>query len=133
MKEEFGCRRAILPASDGLVYLHYASGKPQMEDFMGSIEVRQTPNPNARKFVLAGIHFGPSRNFALGSPVDDTLAAQLLGLVGVYNVLLAQDFVTVNKRPDVAWSPLQSEVESILMDYFVRHATRSAKQEHCAQ
>ena len=90
------------------------------------IEVRPTPNPNARKFVLAGIHFGASRNYALGCAVDDPLAARLLTLDGVYNVLLAQDFVTVNKLPEVEWPPLQAVVTAILSDYLSRHATDQA-------
>lgn len=87
--------------------------KPQS----GSIEVRQTPNPNARKFVLAGVRFDGSHNYALGQTVDHPLAAQLLALEGVYNVLLAQDFVTVNKMPDVEWPPLQAAVERLLRDF----------------
>jgi hypothetical protein len=83
----------------------------------GAIEARQTPNPNARKFVLSGMHFGASANYALGETVDHPLAAQLLTLAGVYNVLLAQDFVTVNKRADVEWPPLQAAVEEILAGY----------------
>jgi hypothetical protein len=84
----------------------------------GQIEVRPTPNPNARKFVLAGMRFEGSRNYSLGNTVDDALAAQLLGLEGVYNVFMAQDFVTVNKVPQVEWPSLQHAVEKILSDYF---------------
>jgi hypothetical protein len=90
------------------------------------IEVRPTPNPNARKFVLAGIHFGASRNYALGTAVDDPLGARLLLLDGVYNVLLAQDFVTVNKVPEVEWPPLEAAVIAILSDYLSQHATHHA-------
>ena len=79
--------------------------------------MRQTPNPNARKFVLAGTRFEGSQNYSLGEAVDNPLAARLLTLEGVYNVLLAQDFVTVNKLPDVAWPPLQTAVEHVLSDY----------------
>jgi hypothetical protein len=85
-----------------------------------SIEVRQTPNPNARKFVLAGVRFAGSRNYSLGDVVDEPLAARLLTLEGVYNVLLAQDFVTVNKVPDVEWPVLQAAVESLLADYLAQ-------------
>jgi hypothetical protein len=92
--------------------------KPQAGAITGTIEIRQTPNPNARKFIVGGNHFGASRNFALGEEVDDPLAARLLKLEGVYNVLLAQDFVTVNKVPHVEWPPLQSAVEKILSDHF---------------
>jgi hypothetical protein len=92
-----------------------AMGNPQV----GPIEVRQTPNPNARKFVLAGVRFAGSRNYSLGGEIDDPLAARLLALEGVYNVLLAQDFVTVNKLPHVEWPPLQSAVENVLAGYIL--------------
>jgi hypothetical protein len=87
------------------------------------IEVRQTPNPNARKFVLAGIRFAESRNYSLGDEVEDALAARLLTLDGVYNVLLAQDFVTVNKVPQVEWQPLQTAVEQVLVEFLTQSAS----------
>jgi hypothetical protein len=93
---------------------------------VGPIEVRQTPNPNARKFVLAGVRFVGSRNFSLGDEVDHPLAQRLLALDGVYNVLLAQDFVTVNKVPYAEWPPLQSAVEEYLSDYLSQTATNNA-------
>jgi hypothetical protein len=96
--------------------------KPQA----GPIEVRQTPNPNARKFVLPGMRFVESRNYLLGEEVDDPLAARLLTLDGVYNVFLAQDFVTVNKVPQVDWSPLQAAVEIFLTEYLTQSATNNA-------
>ena len=88
----------------------------------GAIEVRQTPNPNARKFVLANVRFVGSRNYALGDEVDHPLAARLLTLDGVYNVLLVQDFVTVNKAPHVEWPPLQAAVETLLAEYLTQSA-----------
>lgn len=93
---------------------------------VGPIDVRQTPNPNARKFVLSGIQFGSSRNFSLGDEIDDPLAARLLMLEGVYNVLLAADFVTVNKIPHFEWPPVQSAVVEILSDFFAQDASSNA-------
>jgi hypothetical protein len=103
-----------------------ASARPFSTANPAKIEVRSTPNPNARKFVLAGIHFGASRNYALGTVVDDPLAALVLMLDGVYNVLLAQDFVTVNKVPEVEWPALEAAVIAILSDYLSQRATNHA-------
>ncbi|MCC6457569.1 MAG: NifU N-terminal domain-containing protein [Caldilineaceae bacterium] len=99
------------------------------------IQVRQTPNPNALKFVLPGIRFAASRNYSLGDSVsdsdgdtaDDALAARLLTLEGVYNVFLAQDFVTVNKVPHVDWPPLQAAVQSCLADYLIQSISNNAR------
>ncbi len=80
-----------------------------------SIQVQQTPNPNARKFILPGHRFAQSRNFSSAeSAAADPVARRLFGLEGVYNVLMAQDFVTVNKRPDVAWEALEAAVIALL-------------------
>jgi hypothetical protein len=86
----------------------------------GPIDVRQTPNPNARKFVLHGVRFDGSRNYSLGAVVDDPLAERLLKLEGVYNVLMVQDFVTVNKVPEVEWPALQAAIEKLLADFISR-------------
>src|SRR4051812_10897540 len=100
--------------------------KSQTGPLISPIEVRQTPNPNARKFVLAGVRFAGSHNYSLGDEVDHPLAAQLLALDGVYNVFMAQDFVTINKFPAVEWPPLQAAVEDFLSDYLSQNATHSA-------
>ena len=79
------------------------------------ITVQATPNPNALKFILPQKHFAKPVN--ISSPdaaADHPLAAQLLALDGVYNVFMVQDFVTVNKRPDVPWEPLREQVEAVI-------------------
>lgn len=97
-------------------------------EFMsGAIVAKPTPNPNARKFVLPGVQFGASRNFSADRPADDPLAVALLALDGVYNVLLAQDFVTVNKIPQVEWPPLEAAVHAILVDYLAGRAESAAR------
>jgi hypothetical protein len=87
------------------------------ESMPGAIVAKPTPNPNARKFVLPGVSFGASRNFSAERTADDPLAAALLAVDGVYNVLLSQDFVTINKVPHIEWHPLEAAVHAILSDY----------------
>jgi hypothetical protein len=71
------------------------------------VQVFPTPNPNAHKFTLPGVRFERSFNFpSVESASAHPLAASLFEVGGVYNVLLAQDFVTVNKLPDVDWEVL---------------------------
>lgn len=75
-----------------------------------TIAAHPTPNPNARKFVLPHRAFAQPINCSSAAQAQaHPLAAQLFALEGVYNVLLAQDFVTINKRPEQAWAPLESE------------------------
>ncbi len=84
-----------------------------------NIKIQATPNPNALKFILPEKHFPKPVN--ISSPeaaADHPLAAQLMALDGVYNVFMVQDFVTVNKRPDVPWEPLRDQAEAVILAYF---------------
>jgi hypothetical protein len=108
----------------GPTYGPIHGSSPQADS--GPIQVQQTPNPNARKFVLAGVRFAGSRNYSLGAMADDALAARLLALEGVYNVFMAQDFVTVNKVPQVEWPPLQAAVEKALVEFLTQSASSNA-------
>jgi hypothetical protein len=88
-----------------------------------SIQVQQTPNPNARKFILDGMRFEASTNYASAeAAASNPLAHALFALEGVYNVFTAQDFVTVNKRTDVAWDALETQICRLLTDHFAQEA-----------
>jgi hypothetical protein len=64
----------------------------------------------------------PSLEAAQGNP----LAAEIFALHGVYNVFMVQDFVTVNKVPEVPWEPLVAALQEILAAYMARQsATQS--------
>lgn len=76
-----------------------------------AVEAFATPNPNARKYVLVGKEFARPLNVAsVQAAAAHPLAQRLFALEGVYNVFVARDFVTVNKRPDVAWEVLEPQV-----------------------
>jgi hypothetical protein len=74
-----------------------------------------TPNPNAHKYVLPARFFAQPRNVSTAeAAAADPLTARLFALEGVYNVFCAQDFVTINKRPETPW---EVQVLAILTDY----------------
>lgn len=82
------------------------------------VQVHGTPNPNARKYTLTERRFAASHNLSSAeAAAAHPPAGSLFALDGVYNVLLAQDFVTVNKRPDVAWEPLEADILRVLNDW----------------
>jgi hypothetical protein len=73
------------------------------------------------KFVLAGRRFAHPLSFASAeAAASDPLAARLFALGGIYNVFMVQDFVTVNKLPEVAWDDLVPQVQRILEDLETR-------------
>ena len=82
------------------------------------IAVQPTPNPNAHKYVLPEKMF--ERPLNASSPeaaAAHPLAASLFALDDVYNVFLAQDFVTVNKLPGASWETVDGAVLSVLAEY----------------
>lgn len=82
------------------------------------VQVHQTPNPNARKYILPGRRFAAPLNAArAGEAAAHPLAQALFALDGVYNVFMAQDFVTVNKLPALDWEELEPEVLAVIVDY----------------
>lgn len=82
------------------------------------VQAHATPNPNARKYILPERRFAVSLNLSQReAALEHPPAGRLFALDGVYNVLLAQDFVTVNKRPDVPWEPLETEILRVLNEW----------------
>jgi len=88
-----------------------------------SISARPTPNPNARKFLLPSRHFPqPINCSSAAAAAAHPLAERLFALEGIYNVLLAQDFVTINKRPDMAWDVLEERAAAIISTWLQESA-----------
>jgi hypothetical protein len=80
-----------------------------------SVIVHPTPNPNAKKFVLSSIRFAQPLSFpSVEAAATHPLAAQLFAVGGIYNVFMAQDFVTVNKLPAVDWDGLLAQLQPMI-------------------
>ena len=80
-----------------------------------SVIVQPTPNPNAMKFVLSSTRFVQPLSFAsAAAAATHPLAAQLFAVGGIYNVFMAQDFVTVNKVPQVDWAGLIRQLQPMI-------------------
>jgi hypothetical protein len=80
-------------------------------------QVQPTPNPNAMKFVLdTTISSIPLRFYSPDQAKDHPLAAGLMAIEGVSNVMLLADFVTIGKRPEAKWSEIKPRVTRLLKD-----------------
>ncbi|HHY54983.1 MAG TPA: scaffolding protein [Chloroflexi bacterium] len=85
-----------------------------------SVQAKPTPNPNAMKFVLPARIFARPLSFASAQEAAaHPLAAAIFALGGVYNVFMVQDFVTVNKLPDVAWETLLEPIQKCIEDFLL--------------
>lgn len=81
------------------------------------VAVSHTPNPNAMKFVVSHPVGGPA-TFTVDAPGDDPMVADLLAVDGVTAVFCTADFITVTKREDAEWGPIEAAVTSLLETHF---------------
>ena len=82
------------------------------------IVIHPTPNPNAHKYTASGLRFaGPLNVSSADEASQHPLAASLFALEDVYNVFLAQDFVTVNKIAAAGWAEVDGAVTAIIEEY----------------
>ncbi len=88
------------------------------------IQVQPTPNPNAMKFVLGRPIFARPLSFSSAqAAAGHAPAEEIFAFKGVYNVFMVQDFVTVNKLPDIPWETLVPAVQAVLEDYITAYVT----------
>jgi hypothetical protein len=81
------------------------------------IEVQQTPNPNAVKFVLdRPISEGTVSFLSAEQGQDHPVARRLFAIPGVSSLLLLGDFITVNKAAEAAWPAIKRRVQQVLAD-----------------
>lgn len=86
-------------------------------------EFQPTPNPNALKCILDGVGTStdaatePVRSYrsapAQGTP-GDPVARALFAVPGVAGLLIASDWITVNKTPEASWSSIKPAVKAAL-------------------
>ncbi|MBI2123262.1 MAG: NifU N-terminal domain-containing protein, partial [Armatimonadetes bacterium] len=78
-----------------------------------SIDIQQTPNVNALKFVLnRRLTEGKSRTFRTRQEAADSpLADALLSIPGVVQVFFLNDFVTLTRDPQAQWDEIAVKAE----------------------
>ncbi|MDX2131718.1 MAG: NifU N-terminal domain-containing protein [Planctomycetota bacterium] len=79
------------------------------------VEVVQTPNPDALKFVLDASP-APDRPRSVRSRAEaaDPLAGALMAIEGVSHVLIHDGWITVSRTPGTPWDALRRRVAEAL-------------------
>lgn len=79
------------------------------------VRFQPTPNPNALKCVLDAALPEPIRSFRRREEADaDPLGKALFCVPGVNGVLLAGEWLTINKDPGADWESVKSGVQAAL-------------------
>ncbi len=87
------------------------------------IQTEETPNPATLKFIPDGhivlkkgtAEFKNQKQAESKSP----LALQLFTITGVEAVFFGQDFITITKSGNAVWKYLTSEIQAVIMDFFL--------------
>lgn len=84
------------------------------------ITIQETPNPDARRFVLdRPVQDQPrGRFFTDPARTDDALAKRLLELDGVEGAMFLPTSITVNKSSKASWDDVEPAARAALADYF---------------
>lgn len=84
------------------------------------IRVEETPNPNAKRYVLNRPvqEASKGRFFTATSEDREPLVEKLLGLQGISGVMLLPNSVTINKDTGITWEDLGPQAEDALKSYF---------------
>ncbi len=85
-----------------------------------SIRREDTPNPNARRYVLDRPvqEQAKGRFFRAPDETDEPLVKRLFGVEGVVGVMLLPNSVTVNKAAQVTWEEVDHKAVEALETYF---------------
>jgi hypothetical protein len=81
---------------------------------MKVIAVEETPNPNARKFVVDTPTEHELSFFNADAAKGYTLAENLFAIDGVRSLLFLRDFITVNKSSEAKWADILKGVKKVL-------------------
>jgi Fe-S cluster biogenesis protein NfuA len=83
------------------------------------IQTEITPNPNSLKF-LPGKKVSNCGSFELTKKedTDSELVKNLLSINGVTGVFLGADFLSINKKEDMAWDDIKHIVISLINDFY---------------
>ena len=83
------------------------------------IQTEVTPNPNSLKF-LPGKNVSNCGSFEVTKKedTDSELVRNLLSINGVAGIFLGTDFLTINKKEDMAWEDIKHIVISLINDFY---------------
>ena len=83
------------------------------------VQTEVTPNPNSLKF-LPGKNVSTIGSFEITKKeeTNSELVRNLLSINGVTGVFLGEDFLSINKKEDMAWEDIKHIVISLINDFY---------------
>ena len=89
--------------------------EPVVEQSSISVDISETPNPQARKYDVSVQVSEKSFSFSKSDiPVDHNLANALLSVEGVESVFGVHTFITATKSASVDWDVIHPKITAVL-------------------
>ena len=83
------------------------------------VQTETTPNPNSLKFLPGKtVSNGGSFEINKKDDVKNELIRNLMSINGVEGILLANDFISVNKLEKISWDEIKHNVISLINDFY---------------
>ncbi len=88
------------------------TAKPAGKNLIKVVRTRETPNPNARQFVLNTqiLAYGKRSFSSKEEAKGDAMVNAIFDYDGIKNVYIMNNFVTITKADTVGWNPLEKQV-----------------------
>ena len=83
------------------------------------VQTETTPNPNSLKFLPGKIVSNHSSfEITKKEETNNELVKNLLSVNGVVGILLASDFISVNKLEEISWDEIKHIIISLINDFY---------------
>lgn len=81
-------------------------------------QIGTTPNPNSIRVGLSQPMFPAARTFRTAAEAEgEPIAKGLLGIPGVVQVFMLNNFISINKDPGAEWAKIEPKVAEVLMKH----------------
>ena len=83
------------------------------------VQIQDTPNPNSLKFIPGKkVSLVGSLEITNINQSDNELIRNIFSIQGVTGIYLTDDFLSVNKNPDINWEDLKHLIISFINDFY---------------
>lgn len=80
------------------------------------LSVQATPNPNAIKYTLNRVLSSQGKTYRDAAAADLEWAKRLLGIPGITQVFVLNNFISIMKQSAADWNDLGPQIERLLRE-----------------
>ena len=83
------------------------------------VQTQKTPNPNSLKFIPGKkVSKVGTAEFSNREDTDSVFLKNILSINGVESIFLGEDFISINKKPDIDWDDIRHIAISLINEFY---------------